>query len=158
VELVVRICLAFLAEALGHGKLTIAVAAYGFFCYLIAPAEHIPRFGLESKFSVQSHEFKRTIVGATGVPFIGGNAVTILNNGNQFYPAMLDDIRRARQSITMENYIFWDGKIGLQFAEAIAERGRAGVQVKLLLDAFGSLTLGKDIQRTLSESAYDCLV
>src|SRR5215831_12242632 len=48
------ICLAFLAQALGHGKLTIAVAAYGFFCYLIAPAEHIPRFGLESKFSVQS--------------------------------------------------------------------------------------------------------
>ena len=65
---------------------------------------------------------------------------------------MLDDIRRARQSITMDNYIFWDGKIGMQFAEAIAERGRAGVQVKLLLDAFGSMTLGKDIQRTLTKS------
>ena len=43
------ILIAFIMEALGQDKLTIGVAAFGFFCYLNAPSEHVPRFGLDSK-------------------------------------------------------------------------------------------------------------
>ena len=46
----------------------------------------------------------------------------------------------------MEAYIYWKGAIGLEFANALAERRRAGVLVKLLLDAVGSATIGKEIQ------------
>jgi cardiolipin synthase len=68
---------------------------------------------------------------------------------------MLDAIANAQATITMENYIFWPGKIGERFADAIAERCRAGVRVKLLIDAFGSLSFGREISRMLTESGCE---
>ena len=47
---------------------------------------------------------------------------------------MLEAIARAARSINMEMYIFNDGEIATQFAEALAERARAGVEVRLLVD------------------------
>lgn len=79
------------------------------------------------------------------MPFVPGNLVTLYNNGDEFYPAMLAAIESARNSITMEQYIFWDGHVGRRFAEAFAEKARSGVPVKLLLDAIGSATLGREI-------------
>jgi cardiolipin synthase A/B len=72
-----------------------------------------------------------------------------LNNGDQFYPAMLRAIAEARLSITIEAYIYWAGRIGLTFARALADRGRAGVKVKILLDAVGSSSIGEEILKTL---------
>ena len=57
-----------------------------------------------------------------------GNHVTIFNNGDEFYPAMLEAIESAKQSITMEQYIYWDGQVGRRFAEAFAEKARQGVE------------------------------
>src|SRR5262249_45982775 len=67
-----------------------------------------------------------------------GNRVTILTNGCAFYPAMLDAIRGARETINMECYIFKEGEIGEQFIAALSERARAGVRVNLVMDAIGS--------------------
>ena len=75
--------------------------------------------------------------------------MTILQNGDEFYPAMLTAIESAQRSITMEQYIFWDGKVGRRFAEAFAQKAREGVPAKLLLDAIGSSTLGHEIFRIL---------
>lgn len=66
------------------------------------------------------------------------NRVEILTNGDRFYPAMLDTIRQARETISMECYIFKKGKIGEQFIEALCERATAGVRVTLVMDAIGS--------------------
>src|SRR6185436_719774 len=51
---------------------------------------------------------------------------------------MLDEIRRARETINLECYIFNKGEIADQFVEALAERARAGVRVTIVLDAIGS--------------------
>ena len=107
-------------------------------------------YPLEADLDVDSAEFQNTIEGVTGMPFIAGNRVVIYNNGDEFYPAMLDAIESAEQSITMEHYIYWDGEVGRRFAEALAEKARQGVEVKLLLDAIGSATLGKEIFRILA--------
>ena len=64
---------------------------------------------------------------------------------------MLEAIRGARRSITIEAYIYWRGEIGLEFAQAIAERAKAGVPVKLLLDAVGSATIGDEILKVLED-------
>ena len=56
---------------------------------------------------------------------------------------MLDAIESAEWSITMVHYIFWDGEVGRRFAEALAEKSRQGVEVKLLVDAIGSAALGE---------------
>jgi hypothetical protein len=146
------IAAAFVAQGADHDNLAIVCAIVGFVLYLLAPSEHIPRYGLDSKFPVQSHEFLTSMVGATGFPLVHNNNVTILNNGDEFYPAMLEAIANAKKTITMETYIFWPGEIGRRFAEAMAERCRSGVRVKLLLDAFGSLSIEKEIQNVLKES------
>jgi len=86
---------------------------------------------------------------------VKNNKITILNNGDEFYPAMLEAIGNARKTITMEAYIFWKGNIGRRFAQALADRRRAGVTVKLLLDAVGSASIGAEIEKILQESGCE---
>ena len=62
----------------------------------------------------------------------------VLANGSSFYPAALDAIRAAKRSICIEAYIFQKSTIGSMYVEALAERARAGIEVNVLLDAFGS--------------------
>ena len=82
--------------------------------------------------------FARELGVLLGPPFLDGNQVTALLNGDQIFPAMLAAIRSAQTSITFETYIYWSGDIGRTFAEALAERARGGVKVHVLLDWVGS--------------------
>ena len=127
----------------------IGMAAMATFSYLIAPVESPPRYGLDHEFGVDSPEFLSTIAGALGVPFTHGNRIELLQNGAEFYPVMLREIRGAQTSITIEAYIYWEGTIGRTFAKALAERAKAGVRVKILLDAVGSSSIGADILEIL---------
>jgi cardiolipin synthase len=126
-----------------------AFAGLAVLVHLAAPREQAPQYGLDHDMAVEDPAFLDSVVGLTGTPFVPGNRLTVLENGDEFYPAMLDAVRCARQSITIEAYIYWDGEIGLEFAEALAERSRAGVAVKILLDAVGSATIGTRILETL---------
>lgn len=69
---------------------------------------------------------------------LGPNRVSLLRDGEQAYPAMLAAIAQARHTICLETYIFRDDPTGVRFIEALAERGRAGVEVLVLFDAWGS--------------------
>lgn len=128
------------------------------FTYVARTAERVPQYGLDHALTVESDEFRDSLAGLAGTPFLGGNTLTILNNGKAFYPAMLEAIADARQSITMEAYIYWDGEIGREFATALAERSRHGVSVKLLLDAVGSTPIGAgvlaDLERAQCQLAW----
>jgi len=108
-------------------------------------------FAVDHQMAVDSDAFLDSMVGSTGVPLQAGNAIDILNNGDEFYPSMLEAIKGARRSITVEAYIYWRGEIGLEFAKAIAERAKAGVAVKLLLDAVGSASIGDEILKILAD-------
>ena len=81
--------------------------------------------------------FFPTIAGHTDAPIMGGNDVELLFNGEQIFPAMLTAIRNARRSITYAQYLYEDGEIAYELAEAFAERCRAGVEVKILIDSHG---------------------
>jgi cardiolipin synthase A/B len=139
--------------AIGHQAWIWAagLAAFAFACHVAAPQEQAPRFGLDHDFPVSSPEFLSSLVGATGVPFLTGNRVEVLNNGDAFYPPMLAAIDGAERSVTMEAYIYWAGEIGRRFARTLAARARAGVRVKILLDAVGSATIGEDILQMLGD-------
>jgi cardiolipin synthase len=67
-----------------------------------------------------------------------GQRVEVLTNGARFYPAMLAAIQGARHSINVEAYIFQPGRIADQIVDALAERAKAGVEVRVVLDAIGS--------------------
>ena len=123
--------------------------AMAFVSYLITPSEFPPRYGLDHELAVEDEEFLPTMTGATGVPCVPGNRIDILNNGDEFYPAMLDAIAHAEVSITVEAYIYWAGDIGLKFAKALAAKASAGLRVKILLDAVGSTRVGEEVLRIL---------
>ena len=98
---------------------------------------HIP-YHIESAIDARSDHFVHVLESTCQTHLEHGNRVEILTNGDQFYPAMLDAIRGARETITMECYIFKKGEIGDQFIEALCERARAGVRVTIVMDAIGS--------------------
>ena len=87
-----------------------------------------------------------------GAPIVGGNAVEILLNGEQIFPAVLEAIRSARRTITYAQYFYEDGPVARDIAEALAERCRAGVGVNVLLDAFGSLLMPGEYVESMRQS------
>jgi cardiolipin synthase len=123
----------------------VGVGAWAAVCSLSTPMESPPQFGLDHGLKIGSPEFLDTMVGAAGVQFAKGNTLELLNNGDEFYPAMLTAVQEAEHSITIEAYIYWAGDIGLTFARALAERASTGVKVKILLDAIGSSSVGDEI-------------
>ncbi|APR84081.1 Cardiolipin synthetase [Minicystis rosea] len=72
----------------------------------------------------------------------GAHRLALLKDGGQAFPAMLEAIAAARSSICLETYILRADTIGGYFAEALAARARAGVEVSLLYDAWGSSVSG----------------
>lgn len=64
--------------------------------------------------------------------------ITRLKNGNEFYPAELEAIRGARHSVNLEYYTFDQGRVSAEVLDALIERARAGVEVRLTVDAIGS--------------------
>ena len=96
--------------------------------------------------------FFPTIAAHTDAPIMGGNKIDVLLNGEQTFPAMLKAIRGARKSITYAQYLYQDGAIAYELAEAFAERCRAGLTVKLLLDSHGGGKIPEDIPQLLTDS------
>lgn len=68
-----------------------------------------------------------------------GNRITLLRDGGETYPAMLEAIARAEQTVHFETYIYRSDRTGRRFGAALMERARAGVTVRLLFDAVGTL-------------------
>lgn len=92
---------------------------------------------LEHRYSVRDPAFQRELGVLLGPPLVGGNRAVALVHGDAFYPAMLKAIRSAQRSITFETYIFRGDEVGRQFADALAERARAGVKVHAIFDTVG---------------------
>lgn len=90
--------------------------------------------------------------GVLAIPFSSGNRVEALRNGNEIFPAMLTSIERAKASIDFESFVFWKGNIATRFVRALSEAARRGVQVRVLLDAVGSMPMTADDRGFLVES------
>ena len=85
--------------------------------------------------------FDRAFARATGAAPVPGNRVRLLRDGAENYGAWLESIADAGQWIHFESYIIHDDEVGLQFAEALAKRARAGVVVRVLYDWWGSFQI-----------------
>ncbi|MDR2624940.1 MAG: cardiolipin synthase ClsB [Zoogloeaceae bacterium] len=70
--------------------------------------------------------------------FTGGNRITLLCCGEAYFPALLKEIAAARREIFLQTYIFANDAIGQAVAAALMEAARRGVQVRVLVDGFGS--------------------
>src|SRR5262249_3227470 len=109
---------------------------------------HIP-YHIEREVDARSDHFVHVLESTCLTHLACGNRVTILTDGDAFYPAMLDAIRGARETVNMECYIFKMGAIGDRFVAALCERAKAGVRVTLVMDAIGSFGAYRRVARTL---------
>lgn len=80
----------------------------------------------------------------SGQPLIAGNTVLLHRDGPATYAAMFSAIRRARDHINLETYIFEADGAGTQLRDLLARKQRAGVQVNIIYDSVGSLRTPKD--------------
>jgi cardiolipin synthase A/B len=108
-----------------------------------------PEERMEFRADSGSDEFVRAVAEVLGTPVHRGGEATILQNGDAFYPAMLEAIHAARDTITFAVYIFEPDEVGRRFMDAFMERARAGVEVRLLFDWFGSIRFRKRYIREL---------
>ena len=96
--------------------------------------------------------FERTVELFTGATLHEGNEVRVLVDGDETYPALWEDLRGARQSITLQTYFCKPGKMADTLAEIIVDRARAGVRVLFLFDAFGAQGLSDEYLGRLREA------
>lgn len=88
----------------------------------------------------------------TGRPLLAGNAVTPLVDGDEAYPAMLEAIAGAGESITLLTYIFGNDGVGRRFLEALREAVQRGVEVRVLIDDVGAQYSTPSIVRALKRA------
>ncbi|MGV9990780.1 phospholipase D-like domain-containing protein [Streptomyces sp. NPDC003374] len=88
--------------------------------------------------AARKQRLRRRLERLIGVAATEGNELVPLRNGDAIFPAMLGAIRSARHTIDMMTFVYWRGRIARDFAVALADRARAGVRVRLLLDGFGA--------------------
>ena len=96
--------------------------------------------------------FYPTLQAYAGAPIVPGNAVQLLLNGEQIFPALVEAIRGARTSITYAQYFFEEGPVSDDVVNALADRCRAGVPTHILLDGVGASSMSDQHATTLREA------
>ncbi|WP_405457954.1 phospholipase D-like domain-containing protein [Streptomyces sp. NBC_00101] len=95
---------------------------------------------------------RRRLERLIGIAATEGNGLLPLRNGDEIFGAMLEAIRTAEHTVDMMTFVYWRGDIAQKFAEALSERARSGVRVRLLLDGFGSRLIEKDQLAMMSDA------
>jgi cardiolipin synthase A/B len=113
------------------------------------------RVPIHTDYGVTDPAFTNSISGLLRTPMVGGNKIVDLNNGVEYFPAMLSAIASAQKTITFENFIWRSGQVSDRFIEALAERARAGVKVHCIVDGFGALKLKNRDKKRLTEAGVE---
>jgi cardiolipin synthase len=128
----------------------IAIAVLGFLLFL---ALFEP--GLAYKISapetepIESEDFLCVLEAITDSKIHRRGRVEVLTNGEVFYEAELEAIAAAEHSVNIEAYIFQKGELTKRFVDALTERARAGVKVRMVIDAIGSFATWESYFREL---------
>jgi cardiolipin synthase len=134
-----------------YAIISMAIVAMLVFLILFEPGLEYCVKGLS--LPLDGRVFARVLGALTDAEPHEGMRVRVLTNGDVFYAAELEAIANAKQTIHLERYIFRGGdEIGRRYVEALAERARAGVKVKVVLDYLGSFTTWDSLLAPLREA------
>lgn len=92
-----------------------------------------------------------SLAGLTLSTAVDGNSVEILENG-AFFDVLVEEIAAAKHSIHFEHFLWKEGVLGKRIADALSARARAGVTVRVLVDANGSRKIGKAVEQQLKHA------
>ncbi len=99
---------------------------------------HIIEYRVEHTFGVSAPEFFGSALALEDPVPLAGNKVELLQDGDAYFPAMLAAIHGAKKTVNFQAYIVYSDETGRKFRDALIERARAGVEVRVLLDGVGS--------------------
>ncbi len=98
-----------------------------------------------SALDVGTDAFLRAAEAITSTPIAPGNHAETLINGDQIFPAFIETIASAQESVNLLTYIYWHGEVARAIADALCERAQAGIEVNILFDAIGSAKMGREL-------------
>lgn len=84
--------------------------------------------------------------------WVPGNDVKLLENGEEFYPRVLECIENARREVIIETFILFEDEVGLKLRDALVAAARRDVRVDVMVDGFGSPTFSEEFIRTLTNA------
>lgn len=111
------------------------------------PARGLDLAALDPAAPPQLAALSRLAGALTGLPLAAGNRLDILVDGDAAYPAMLQAIDEARHAVCLSTYIFGRDAVGEAFTGALARAVERGVEVRVLVDAMGSLGIAGRLRR-----------
>ena len=95
---------------------------------------------------------RKTPAAISSDPWVEGNAVALLENGNAFFPRLFDAISSARRELLLETFILFEDRVGLQLGALLVAAARRGVEVDLTVDGWGTPGLSEAFVRSLVEA------
>src|SRR5688572_7757012 len=81
-----------------------------------------------------------------------GNQITLLENGEEFFPRVFACIANAQREVVIETFILFEDKVGLQLQEALIAAARRGAQVDITVDGWGSPDLSERFLKELADA------
>jgi cardiolipin synthase len=92
-----------------------------------------------------------TLAGLTLSNAVEGNSVELFENG-AYFDVLVEGIAGARKTVHFETFLWEEGVLGQRVADALCERARAGLKVRVLVDAIGSAKMGKSVEKQLRDA------
>lgn len=133
----------------GAGVLGVEAARLGM--TLLGPGRAY-RLATDPKITPASPEFVARLGCIVDAVTYLDNTIAVLRNGSMFYPVELHAIDQARHSINLEAYEFLEGDVTRECVRRLAERAKIGVEVRLVIDALGSLRTRQSFFDPLTEA------
>lgn len=130
------------------GMLVMLVIAMGVVIWSIR-RHRDPSLKIECAYPID--ELLPSLAGLTLGTVVGGNKIEVHENG-AFFDVLESRIRAARESVHFETFLWKDGVLGRRIGEALMDRARAGLQVRVLLDAEGSKNAGDELVARMREA------
>lgn len=131
--------------------LGIALPSFLIFLALFKPGLKY-RISQPPQAELDSPEFERILECLAAGKLHRHTKMEVLSNGENYYPAEFEAMRKAEKHIHLEAYIFQRGEVARQALEILTERARAGVKVRLVLDSIGSFTTWESYVRELCDA------
>jgi cardiolipin synthase A/B len=102
-------------------------------------------YRLRGEVDVGDASFLRAAESLTGAPVSHGNDAELLINGDQIFPAYLDSIRQAQETVNLLTYAYWRGEIATEVADTLCRKAREGVECNVVLDAVGAAKMDRKL-------------
>ena len=127
------------------GAVVVLFALIGFLQVTRGTAvRHVRGIGTDEALAIGEPEFPQLVAMLTGTPLLPGNRVEIALNGAGTYQRLLDDLRSARESITLQLYYGAAGTLAQTLRDILVDRAKAGVRVYVLYDEFGTVGMPEE--------------